>query len=174
MRRVLFCMALSLSASALGAQYARVRVWPPGFQTQLALDTIGLPNEIAAPIGKTYGAVIAAFDELKIPLDTRDSLRGIVGNLMLVRTRSMAGSQLSRWFNCGTGLTGPNADSWRMYIAVAAILDRQAADKTQLRIGMVAGAQDMQGNAKEPVACSTSGALEAKILELVKARVSAP
>lgn len=173
MRRTLACLALALCASTLGAQYARARVWPPGFKTQLALDTIGLPNDIAAPVGKTFRAVVAAFDELKIPLDTRDSLGGMVGNMNLVRTHSMAGSQLSRWFNCGTGITGPNADNWRMYIALAALLDRLSADSTRLRIGMVAGAQDMQGNSKEPVQCSTSGALEASLLQLTKARASA-
>lgn len=173
MRRALACLAFCASASALGAQYARARVWPPGFMTQLALDTIGLPNDIAAPAGKTWRAVITAFSDMKIPLDTQDSLHGIVGNLALVQSRNLAGSQLSRWFNCGNGITGPNADSWRLYIAIAALIDKGTADTTRLRIGMVAGAQDMQGNSKEPVACATSGALEAKLLDLVKVRASA-
>lgn len=174
MRRALTCIALGLCASNLGAQYARVRVRPPGYQSQLALDTIGLPNVVAASSGKTYRAVVAAFDELKVPLDTHDSLGGVVGNLNLTRSRSLAGSQMSRWLNCGTGITGPNADNWRVYIAIAAILDRMAADSTRIRIGMVAGAQDMQGNSKDPVVCVTSGALEAKLLELTRARASAP
>lgn len=174
MRSALAGLALCMSASALGAQYARARVWLPGFATQLALDTIGLAVEIAAPAGKTYRAVVAAFDELKIPLDTKDSARGMVGNLTLVRTRNIAGSSLSRWFDCGTGITGRNAESWRLYIAIAALLDPLPEGRTRLRIGMAAGAQDMQGNSKEPVACSTSGGLEAKFQELIAARVSAP
>jgi hypothetical protein len=174
LRSALACLALCVSASALAAQYARARVWPPGFMTQIALDTIGLPNVIAGPAEKSYRATITAFDSLKIPLDTRDSLRGMVGNLALVRTRNLAGSQLSRWFNCGSGITGPNADSWRLYISIAALLDKVGADSTRIRIGMVAGAQDLQGNAKEPVPCATSGVLEARLLELIKARVSAP
>ena len=174
MQKALVGLVIGLCASSLGAQFARVRVWPPWYQTQLALDTIGPPSMIAAASGKTFRAVVAAFDEIKIPLDTRDSLGGVVGNLNLVRTHNMAGSQMSRWFNCGTGITGPNADNWRLYIAVAALLDRVGADTTRIRIGMVAGAQDMQGNSKEPVMCSTSGALESRLLELTKARASAP
>ena len=173
-RNGLLCLAVCASASALGAQYARARVWPPGFATQLALDTIGLPVMIAAPAGKTYLAVIAAFEELKIPLATKDSVNGMVGNMELVKTHSLAGSQMSRWFNCGNGFTGPNADNFRLYIAVEALLDRMARDTTRLRIGMVAGSQDMMGNAKEPVACASSGALEQKLVELIQARVSRP
>jgi hypothetical protein len=174
MRSVLTCLALCASASALSAQNVRARVGRAGFPTQIALDTIGLPVQIAAPAGKTYRAVIAAFEELKIPITTKDSINGLVGNFSLVLAHSLAGSQMSRWFNCGIGMTGPNADTFRLDIAVAALLDKVTADTTRLRIGMVAGAQDMQGNAKEAVPCATSGALEQKLEELIRARVSKP
>ena len=72
-------------------------------------------------------------------------------------------------------MTGPNADNWRLYIAVASLLDRVAAtNKTQIRIAMVAGAQDMQGNAKDAVACASTGGIEAALLELVRKRLAAP
>jgi hypothetical protein len=174
MRNVVACLALCASASALNAQLMRARVWPPGFATQVALDTIALPVDIAAPAGKTYRAVVAAFEELKIPLATKDSINGMVGNSSIVQSHSLAGSQMSRWFNCGTGMTGPNADNFRLYIAVAALLDKVTADTTRLRIGLVAGSKDMGGNSKEPVACATSGNLEQKLVELIQARVSKP
>jgi hypothetical protein len=174
MRNVVAGLALCASASALNAQVARARVWPPGFATQVALDTVGLPVLIAAPVGKTYRAVVAAFEQLKIPLATLDSLNGMVGNSSIVQAHSLAGSQMSRWFNCGIGMTGPNADSYRLYIAVAALLDKVTADTTRLRIGMVAGAKDNQGNAKDPVACATSGGLEQKLVELIQTRVNKP
>ena len=174
MRSVLVCLTLCAGASALSAQYARARAWPPGFPTQVALDTVGLPVQIAASAGTTYRAVIAAFDEMKIPLDIKDSISGLVGNSKIVQAHSLAGSQMSRWFNCGTGMTGPNADTFRLYIAVAALLDKVTADTTRLRIGMVAGSQDMGGNSKEPVACATTGNLEEKLVELIRARVSKP
>jgi hypothetical protein len=174
MRNILTCFVLCASASTLGAQYMRARVWPPGFPTQVALDTIAVPVLIAAPVGKVYHAVIAAFDEFRIPIVTKDSANGMVGNSSITQSHSFAGSQMSRWFNCGTGMTGPNADTYRLYIAVAALLDRISADTTRLRIGMIAGAKDMQGNAKDAVGCATSGNLEQKLVESIQARVSKP
>jgi hypothetical protein len=175
MRRVLPILALLLSAAALPAQYARARVWPPGFTAQLALDTMVAPQQLDAPYGKVFAAVVAAFDEMKIPLDTRDSAHGMVGNLTLKRSGNLAGSQMSRWLNCGSGITGPNADNWRTYVAVAALLDRVATtNKTQIRVAMVAGAQDMQGASKEAVPCSSTGGIESQLMDRVKQKISAP
>jgi hypothetical protein len=175
MRQAILIFALVVTAEALPGQNPRARVWLPGFTTQAALDTLTVPEELDAPYGKVYTAVVAAFDELKIPLDTRDSARGVVGNLTLTKRVSLAGSSMSRWLNCGTGITGPNADNWRIYIAVVALLDRvSTSNKTQIRVAMLAGSQDMQGNSKDPVVCASSGGLETKVLELVKKRISAP
>ena len=168
-------VAASAATSPLEAQFARARVWPPGFTTQLALDTMTTPTELDAPYGKVFTATVAAFEEFRIAFDTRDSVRGMIGNLAIKKSGSFAGAQLSRWMNCGQGMTGPNADNFRIYIAIAALLDRVAStNRTQIRVAMVAGAQDMQGNAKDAVACGSSGALESKILESVKKRVSGP
>ena len=176
MKRLLGCvLCLTAAGSPAAAQYARARVWPPGFTTQLALDTMTTPTELDAPYGKVFTAAVAAFDEMKIVVDMRDSLRGVVGNLAIKKSSSFAGAQLSRWFNCGQGMTGPNADNFRLYIAIAALLDRVASNnRTAIRVAMVAGAQDMQGNAKDAVACGSSGALELKILDAVKKRLTAP
>lgn len=174
MRSLLTFLALCAGSSALSAQYARARVWPPGFPTQVALDTIAVPVMIAAPVGKVYSAVIAAFDEYKIPIVTKDSANLMVGNSEITQMHRFAGSTLSLWFNCGMGMTGPNADTYRLYIAIAALLDRMSADTTRLRIGLIAGAKDMQGNAKDAVGCATSGRLEQKLVESIQARVSKP
>lgn len=171
----MFLAAASTAVSTAEAQFARARVWPPGFTTQLALDTMTTPVELDAPFGKVYTATVAAFDEMKIPIETRDSVRGMVGNLAIKKSNSFAGAQLSRWMNCGQGMTGPNADNFRVYLAIAALLDRVAStNRTMIRVAMVAGAQDMQGNSKDAVACGSSGALEAKVLDAIKKRVSTP
>ena len=164
-----------VAAGTLSAQLVRARVWPPGFKAQVALDTMESPREISAPYGKVFLAAVAAFDELKIPLDQRDSIHGVVGNLAIRKVGSFAGSQLSRWFNCGIGITGANADNFRISLAVALILDPvQGSDKTLLRAGAVAGAEDRQGSMKEAVACGSTGGLEAKLVELVRKKAGVP
>jgi hypothetical protein len=175
MRKALLILALAVNAGGLSAQFARARVWPPGFPAQVALDTMVAPQELDAPYGKVFAAVVAAFDDMKIPLDTRDSASGMVGNLTLKRSGNLAGAQMSRWLNCGSGITGPNADNWRTYVSVVALLDRvTTTNRTQIRVAMIAGAQDMQGASKEAVTCSSTGGIESQLLVRIKGKVSAP
>ena len=162
-------LALALTTTAAGAQFARVRVRPPGFAEQVALDTLMQPLEFNAAYGKVYSATLAVFDELKIPMTTKDSVKGVIGNLELKKSSSLAGSQMSRWINCGAGMTGPNADNFRIWLSVAIMLNQTKGQaSTHIRAGLVAGAEDMQGHAMAPIGCASSGALEQLLLERIR------
>ena len=113
-----------------------------------------------------------SFEELKIPVDTRDSNAGVVGNSRIIKLRSFGGAPMSRLLNCGSGMTGPNADSWRIYITVLAFVEGKGSDKSVLRVGFIAGAQDIQGASKDPVACGTTGAFEMMFADRVKKRLA--
>ena len=156
------------------AQMMRARVFPPGFQNQQALDTLGRAVQVGVPAGRVFTAAIAAFGDLKIPVTSSDSLHGMVANLGIRQSRTLAGSQMSRWLSCGEGMTGPNADSFRIYAALAVLLDKGAADSTKVQIGFLAGSEDMQGNMKAPVPCGSTGAIEEKLMGLIMARLSKP
>lgn len=99
-----------------------------------------------------------------------DSTRGYLVNPRLVRLRSLAGSPLSRFLDCGTGITGPNADSFRVILAFAALVDSVGPSSTRIRLTVLAGAESTEGVAKTAVACASSGALEERILTAVRAR----
>lgn len=159
--------ALALCASALGAQ-VRVVVSLRGYQTPVMLDTLGLQVAVNAPPEKVYAAAVAAFGELRIPVNILEPARGIVAATRLTKMNSLAGSQLSQFFSCGTGMTGPHANEWRLEIAVAALLDAGADRTTTLRLATLSSAQDVGGSAKDPLPCVSTGVLEAKLLALIK------
>jgi hypothetical protein len=167
-------LALAVTTTTASAQFARVRVRPPGFAEQVALDTLMQPLEFNAPYGKLYSATLAVFDDLKIPMTTKDSLKGVVGNLELKKTGSLAGSQMSRWMNCGAGMTGPNADNFRIWLSVAVMLNQtKGQTSTHIRAGLVSGAEDMQGHSMAPIGCASTGALEQILLEKIKQKAGA-
>jgi hypothetical protein len=175
-RSLVAVLMLCCSGSALQAQFARARVWLPGWPSQIAIDTLTTSVEdVAAPAGKVYRAAIAVFDELKIPADMKDSsARSMVANLAIVKTHALAGSQISRWFSCGDGMTGPNADSYRVTTALAVFIDAKDASTSRIRVGSAAGGQDMQGNAKDPIQCLSKGTLEVFIVQRIRARAATP
>ena len=146
----------------------RVRVSLPGFTAPIALDTVATVTEINAPIGKVWAAAADAMKQFAIPVDVRDSLAGLVGSTSFAKSRSIGGAQMSASFNCGTGITGPNADNYRINLAVMAMMEAISPEKTKLLVAVVGSATDVQGSSKDPVTCATTGTLEGKIEKHIK------
>ena len=169
----ILCAAITmLPASSLSAQLYRARVWLPAYPNVIALDTIAIRTEFPAPRLEAFNVTAAVMEaELKIELKVRDSTAGVVGNLELVKMRSLGRTPLSRYVSCGQGMTGANADSYRVYLALIAFVDT-VPDKgmTRLSVALAAAAQDLQGSSKPPVKCSSTGMLEGHIRRVVAAR----
>ena len=161
----------SLAASSLPAQLYRARVWLPAYPNVIALDTIAIRTEFPAPRLEAFQVTAAVMEvELKIELKIRDSTAGVVGNLELVKMRKLGRTPLSRIVSCGQGMTGANADSYRVYLALIAFVDTVPDKGTRLSVALAASAQDLQGSAKPPVKCGSTGLLEGQIRRLVAAR----
>jgi hypothetical protein len=171
----MFVLCLSLAASGtLAGQPSQVRLGIIGHQGPVAIDSLATVVTIDAPRAQTFHAVAQVLAELKVPIDSRDSTRGIVGVLSVPKMRTFSVGPISRYLNCGSGLTGLNADNWRVYVTALAFVDAASAERTTLRLAMVGGAQDVAGSSTDPVACGSTGAFETLVTERVKARLSEP
>lgn len=162
-------VALLAPLPSLDAQAQRPRVKFPAYQFDIALDTLVFTRDtVSAPAAQTFAAVRAAYAALRIPREWADSANGQLGTLRLRASTSLAGQRLSRYFNCGQGLTGDHADMWRLSIAMVTFV--QPADGGVVRVGtgLAAQAQDMAGASKDPVGCGSTGLLEARVMQLVR------
>jgi len=179
MRRVLMAAALSGLAGTtvardVSAQTPRPLVKFPAYRADIAMDTMVFSRTVLeAPMGEVFAAVRAVYTQLKIPREIADSTNGLLGTLRLRSTYTVAGERLSVYFNCGMGMTGANADSWRLSIALVTFLQPAGEGKTRLGTGAAAQAQDMGGASKDPLPCGSTGLLETRVLELVKMRLTA-
>jgi hypothetical protein len=133
----------------------------------MLLDTIGIVREVAAPPQRAWAALVFVYDQLKIPVALRDTARHYLGNLHFTRMRSLAGQPLSRFVECGNDMTGSRADKYRVHLAILSRIDSLPDGRSRVRSAAVAGAEDVMGAAKEPIACGSTGALETRILDLV-------
>ena len=161
----------SLAASSLRAQLYRARVWLPAYPNVIALDTIAIRTEFPAPRLEAFQVTAAVMEaELKIELKVRDSTAGVVGNMELVKMRKLGRTPLSRYVSCGQGMTGANADSYRVYLALIAFVDTVPGKGIRLSVALAAAAQDLQGSSKPPVKCGSTGLLEGQVRRQVAAR----
>lgn len=168
-------LLIALAAATAQAQPPRPHVKFRVYPTEVFLDTlVSSRDTVAAPAAQVFAAVRAAYAALKIPRDLADSANGQLGTLRMRASNALGGELLSTYFNCGQGITGPNADQWRLQLAVVTFVQPAGEGRSRLGTGVAAEAQDMSGVSTAPAMCGSSGLLEARILKEVRARLAAP
>jgi hypothetical protein len=174
MRWLVLLTLLAGITGPLAAQRDRVVIVVPGKITRVVTDTTGVPIEYDVRPGLVFDAVRKVYAELKIPLTLEDSTTGEVGNLKFYRTGSLGGSQLSSYVSCGSGVTGPYADQYRVYIALRSIVAPAAQGGARLRTVLFAAAMDVSQGARQAMPCESNGRLEILIGKMVQRRLDAP
>jgi hypothetical protein len=165
---LLVSLAAAPVAAPVAAQGSRVRIAVAGHSAPVLVDSLASEFTIVAPRAATLDATTRALTQLGATLDLIDPRRGMVGMTNAPRMRTFGGSRLSRWVNCGNGMMGSNADSWRVFLTVYAFVDAIDSTSTRLRVAVVAGARDVAGTSTEPVRCASTGSLEEATAERVR------
>lgn len=172
MRRTLlglaFAFAITAGVSVTAQDAPHVRVILPGFGTPIAIDTILALTDHDAPPDRVWTAAARVFDDYRVATDIRDSLRRVVGATRYVKSSSMAGFTMSAVLECGSSMTGPNADNFRITSALVAVVRPGPAGKTVLGIGFIGSGRDVRGSSTDPVKCASTGRLETDFAERVR------
>lgn len=161
-----------LAVAPLSAQRSRTVVIVPGKLTEVITDTMGTAYEVPYPPARVYSVVLAAFKELKIPADVQDSAAGRVESKVFHRRGDLAGKQISTWLSCGEGITGPYADTYRVYLTAMTTVAPKGEDGSTIRTILLAGAVNVADGARQPMACETTGRLEIRLHRLVLQRAA--
>jgi hypothetical protein len=160
-----------LAAAPLAAQRTRTVVVVPGQLTEVVTDTMGTPYEVPYPAANVYSALLAAFKELKVPAEVRDSAAGRVESNVFHRRGDLGGRQISTYLSCGDGITGPYADSYRVYMVIMTTVTPKDRENSTIRTIFLAGAVNVSEGARQPMACESSGRLEIRLHKLVLQKV---
>lgn len=158
---------LLVCATPLAAQKTRNIIVVPGQMTQVVTDTTGTVFEIPYPMGQVYKALLAVFKELKLPADIQDTAKGHVESDVFYRSGSLAGKQISTYLGCGEGITGPYADSDRIYMVATSTVAKKDDSNSTLRSVLLGGAVKVSEGARQPMACESTGRLEIRIQQMV-------
>lgn len=163
-------LALLIAPASVEGQRRRVAF--PLFGGQVVFDTMGSPVTVDAGPGETFAAVSLVLANVGIKADVRDSAGGMIGNIKLVRSRQFNRTPLSVFFDCGSSMTGLRADYYRLTMPLLVMLDPLGADRTTMRIALVASAQDPTGSSNQPVLCESTGALEARLRKAIVEQIA--
>jgi hypothetical protein len=109
------------------------------------------------------------YADLEIPVATESPASRQIGNNSFYRTRQFAGEQMAMLVDCGSGMTGPKAASYRIYMSLLTDVLPDGKGGTRVQTTFVSTGQDMSGSSSDRIPCASSGRLEGKILDRVKA-----
>jgi len=125
--------------------------------------------EIDAPPVAVWEAVKKVYADLDIPL-TVDNLPGHqLGNVNFYKTRQLGGERMQALVNCGQGMTGPNAATFRINMSLLTDVNPNDKGGTKLQTTLLAKGQDLTAGSSDQIRCAPTGRLELMVLNRVKA-----
>ncbi len=166
-RRVLVLFATVATMIVPAARAQGVRINLPAWPEPVLLDTMRQDHFLKAVPANVYQAALQAYADLGIPTGKTDGKVGIIGSERFQQARSLAKAPMSRWFSCGEGTLGPNADSFRLEIAIVTWVSPDGVG-TNVGLAAIASGRDVSGVYRNPKECSSTGALELKILDRIQ------
>jgi hypothetical protein len=136
----------------------------------LTHQTVIHAGEYPATRDQVWTALLAAADDLGMPLQSADSASGIV--IYVVRTTGarVAGRPASAWVDCGRGPAGaPRADTYQVTLRVSAAM---APTKSGTRVNAtLVGFARERGMSGDGLPCTSTGELERRTLAAVAAKL---
>lgn len=164
MRIILLGLLLGFMFPPLAqAQRGGVQLKISGPTMWIMMDTVRSSALVPGSTGEVFRKTEEAYKAMKIKTNVSDSAIGHFGNSGFLHTGSLAGRAMSIWIRCGEGITGPNADTWRISMAILSAVERVSKDTSRLRTVVVASARNMAGGSSAPMMCTSSGQLEEAI-----------
>lgn len=130
--------------------------------------------QVDAPPASVWLAVKKVYADLEIPV-TLDNLPGHqLGNPNFYKSRQMGGQRMTDFVDCGSGMTGPNASSFRIYMSLLTDVNPDGKGGTTLATTFTAMGQDVAGGSSDRIPCGTSGRFESLVLTRVKEALGKP
>ena len=165
-------LPIALLATPLAAQRSRNVIVVPGQMTQVITDTLGTAYAVPFSAAKAYQALEGVFKDLKLSADVKDSATGVMETKVFHRRGDLAGKQISTYLGCGDGITGPNADYYRVYMVIMARIEPKGENSSTIRTVLLGGAVNVAEGMRQPMACESTGRLEIRMHKEVVAKAA--
>ena len=136
------------------------------YEVRLTREDYVARTDLDVPVERVFAALSEAYQRVGLPspeLDPAVYLATVDGYRV---TRRLGDVPLSRYLECGSGMTGAYADTHRVRLFVSTALEPVGTGKTIVRTRVEATAAPTAGGGGTRT-CSSMGALELEIAELL-------
>lgn len=128
---------------------------------------------VAAPPQIAWQALPRVFEQLQIPVTHIDPPNRVMGNRQFSVSRTLAGESLQRYLSCGSTMTGSVTSTHEVRLSLLLEVLPRADGMSHLRPRVHGAAFSRQGVSRGgPIACASTGRLEARLAEMLNEFVS--
>jgi hypothetical protein len=128
---------------------------------------------INAPVDKAWGALQEAYTTLGIPVTELNQQSRLIGNNAYRVRRRIGDVPTMRALDCGGDSGMPNAETYQLLLTVKSRVIPNDAGGSVVQTTLEGTGKNPTTAASSDVRCSSMGALEKRIADLVKAKVAA-
>lgn len=128
-------------------------------------------QEYAATPDQVWSALLAAQEDLAMPLEKADTTGGVAVYYVRANTPRIARKPIWTWVDCGRGPGGaPRLSGYRITLRMTAAVG-SAGDLTRVQTKLLASAREI-GAIGDELPCTSTGQLEKRFLAIVAVRVA--
>lgn len=158
------------SESSAGPGRARINTIGSEVENQLAGDGPAAVQAVPITPDQVWVALPGVCQALGITGSGADPSTRTYGNRKLLVRRSLGGQALSCYLRSGTNATGmPVAEMHRIQLSVTTSVQPSTTAGSEIETEVSASGQSVEGTTVERVRCASTGALEARIAQLLGA-----
>ena len=175
MRRLILLAAITACASGGPPQTDESTPRQPAIYQSAETGTImgerprASVTTIAVPPPKVWLAVKSVYAKLDVPLTVENPGTRQIGNENFFRSHTFAGQSMASLVDCGSGMEGPKATNYRIYMSLLTFVIPDGQGGTKVQTTFVPMGQDVAGGSSDRMSCGTTGRLEQWFLDQVTA-----
>jgi hypothetical protein len=128
----------------------------------------------SAPPTMVWNALRKVHLDLEIPVTVDNPVAHQIGNASFAKSRRLAGQPMESFIDCGNGMDGPKASSYRIYMSLLTTVTSDGKGTTTAQTMLIPTGQDMSGGAADRIPCATNGKFEQLFLGRVKSALGTP
>jgi len=122
---------------------------------------------IVAPPAAVWLAAKKVFADLDVPLAVENTSTHQMGNPNFFKSRTFGGEPMATLVDCGSGMTGPKAATYRIYISLLTSIATDGKGGTTVQTTFVPMGQDISAGSADRIPCGSTGRLEANFLDRI-------
>jgi hypothetical protein len=146
----------------------RVNLDAPGggsINLRLTHDASASEDVVTLASGPAWAALMRAYTSLGIPITASEPSKRLLGSGFVRAHRKFGGQSLSQSLDCGSSITGDNADMYEVTLRLVSEIE-PAGDNSIVRTQIAATATAV-GSSNSALHCTSKRTLEKKIARLV-------